>query len=78
MDQLSEIAAKKGVTPSQLAIGWVAAQGADTIPIAGTKNEARMKENFASREITFSDGELKEIRDTLAKFPAAGDRCAYA
>src|SRR5437764_5429789 len=35
--RVEEIAKQKGCTPSQLAIAWVLAQGADIVPIPGTK-----------------------------------------
>src|SRR5882757_5301419 len=35
--KVEEIAAERGVTPSQLALAWVLAQGDDIVPIPGTK-----------------------------------------
>jgi aryl-alcohol dehydrogenase-like predicted oxidoreductase len=35
VEKLQGIAEKKGITPAQLALAWVAAQGADIIPIPG-------------------------------------------
>ena len=37
LDRVREIASAKGVTPSQLALAWVLAQGDDVVPIPGTK-----------------------------------------
>ncbi len=37
VDKVGELAAAKGVKPSQLALAWVLAQGDDLIPIPGTK-----------------------------------------
>jgi len=37
VDRLAEIAREKGITPSQLALAWVLAQGDDMAPIPGTK-----------------------------------------
>ncbi len=37
VDALREIADKKGVTPGQLTLAWVLAQGDDFIAIPGTK-----------------------------------------
>ena len=37
VDRVKELAAKKGVTPGQLALAWVHAQGPDVFPIPGTK-----------------------------------------
>ena len=38
--KVEEIAAEKGITPAQLAIAWVLAQGDDLVPIPGTKRRA--------------------------------------
>lgn len=37
VDALKEIADKKGITPGQLTLAWVLAQGDDFITIPGTK-----------------------------------------
>lgn len=37
MQRVKELAAKKGVTPGQLALAWLHAQGPDVFPIPGTK-----------------------------------------
>jgi aryl-alcohol dehydrogenase-like predicted oxidoreductase len=39
VDALKSIADKKGVTPGQLALAWVLAQGDDFFAIPGTKKE---------------------------------------
>ena len=36
LDRVSEIAAEKKITPGQLALAWVLAQGQDVVPIPGT------------------------------------------
>ncbi|KAJ5794788.1 hypothetical protein N7457_001387 [Penicillium paradoxum] len=53
-------------TPGQVALAWLLAQGADIIPIPGTKSAARMDENAASADLHLSDQEVQEIR-TLAE-----------
>ena len=42
---MEEIAAEKGVTPSQLVLAWLLAQGEDILPIPGTKRAERLDEN---------------------------------
>lgn len=51
---VEEIAAEKGVTPAQLALGWVSAQGDDIVPIPGTKRLRYLEENVATPELTFT------------------------
>ena len=61
VDALKAIATGRGVTPAQLALAWVLAQGEDIVPIPGTKRRKYLEENIAAVEITFSEAELQEI-----------------
>ena len=70
--KVAEIAAQKGVTPAQLALAWVLAQGDDLVPIPGTKRRKYLEENAASAEVELSDEDLARIDAELP--PAAGDR----
>ena len=70
--KVSEIAAQKGVTPAQLALAWVLAQGDDLVPIPGTKRRKYLEENAAAAEVELSDEDLGRIDAELP--PAAGDR----
>src|SRR5215217_420258 len=45
VDAVRELAAGKGVSPGQLALAWVLAQGDDVVPIPGTKRRAYLEEN---------------------------------
>jgi aryl-alcohol dehydrogenase-like predicted oxidoreductase len=69
---IEELAANKAVTPAQLALAWVLAQGEDIVPIPGTKRRERLEENAAAVDIELSDDELREIADALPE--ASGDR----
>src|SRR5690242_13023294 len=44
--KVQELAAAKGVSPAQLALAWVLAQGEDIVSIPGTKRRARLEENL--------------------------------
>ena len=61
------IAGRRGVTPAQLALAWVLAQGDDVVPIPGTKRRKYLEENVAAAEVALSEAELREIG---AAFPA--------
>jgi aryl-alcohol dehydrogenase-like predicted oxidoreductase len=49
--KVAEIATGKGVTPAQLALAWVLAQGEDIVPIPGTKRRKYLEENAAAVDI---------------------------
>jgi len=70
--KVKEIAEEKGVTPAQLALAWVLAQGDDIIPIPGTKRRTYLEENAAAAEVELTDGDLRRIDEEMPK--AAGAR----
>jgi aryl-alcohol dehydrogenase-like predicted oxidoreductase len=70
--KIEELAARKGVTPSQLALAWVLAQGDDIVPIPGTKRRAYLEENVGAVDVTLTEDELREIDEVVPQ--AAGMR----
>lgn len=74
--RVEEIASPKGVTPSQLALAWVLAQGDDIIPIPGTKRRKYLEQNVAASEIRLSTAELKELDQAVPLGAIQGDRYA--
>nr|WP_320113880.1 aldo/keto reductase [uncultured Desulfuromonas sp.] len=46
VDAVKAMAETKDVTPSQLALAWVLAQGDDVVPIPGTKRRRYLEENL--------------------------------
>src|SRR6184192_1443433 len=74
VEKIEEIAREKGVTPAQLAIAWVLAQGDDIVPIPGSKSRKHLEENVAAAEIELTPEELARIDEVAPKGVAAGDR----
>ena len=54
--------ARKGCTPSQLALAWVLAQGDDIVPIPGTKRRTYLEENLGALDVTLSAADLAADR----------------
>ena len=74
VEALKAMAARRGVTPAQLALAWVLAQGKDIVPIPGTKRRKYLEENVVAVDTKLSEAELRELD---AAFPAgvtAGSR----
>ncbi len=71
---IEALAEAKEVTPAQLALAWVLAQGEDIVPIPGTKTTSRLEENAASVEIELTLRELQQIDELLPSGFAHGDR----
>lgn len=74
VEQVKAIAAQKKVTPSQLALAWLLAQGDDIVPIPGTRRQKNLEENIAATEITLTNDELQQIEAVAPKGFASGDR----
>src|SRR3954465_3822575 len=70
--KVGEIADEKGITPAQLAIAWVLAQGDDIVPIPGTKRRSYLEQNSAAVDVELTADDLRRIEAELPE--AAGDR----
>jgi aryl-alcohol dehydrogenase-like predicted oxidoreductase len=73
-DAVKSLAAQKGCSPAQLALAWVLAQGADIVPIPGTKRVRHLEDNLGALEVSLTTAEQEEIRGQLSALPVAGDR----
>jgi aryl-alcohol dehydrogenase-like predicted oxidoreductase len=74
VDRVKQIADDKGVTPSQLALAWVLAQGDDVVAIPGTKRVKYLEENVAAADITLTDEDLRRLDEAAPVGATAGDR----
>jgi aryl-alcohol dehydrogenase-like predicted oxidoreductase len=70
--KVKDIAAEKGITPAQLAIAWVLAQGDDLVPIPGTKRRTYLEQNAGAIDVELTRDDLARIDADLPK--AAGER----
>ena len=74
VDRVRVLADAKGVTPSQLALAWVLAQGPDVVPIPGTKRRTYLDENIRALDVELTSEDLHRIDEALPKGAAYGDR----
>jgi len=70
--KVAEIAEEKGVTPAQLALAWVLAQGEDLVPIPGTKRRTYLEQNAGATDVELSREDLRRIETELPD--VAGER----
>lgn len=68
------MAKEKGVTPAQLTLAWLMAQGDDIIPIPSNKTRKHLEENIKSAEIELSKEELSRLNEILRPEAIAGPR----
>jgi aryl-alcohol dehydrogenase-like predicted oxidoreductase len=70
--KLADIAEEKNITPAQLAIAWVLAQGEDIVPIPGTKRRTYLEDNAGAADVELTGEDLARIEAELP--PVAGER----
>ncbi|MEU6841862.1 aldo/keto reductase [Streptomyces sp. NPDC046716] len=70
--KVKEIASEKEVTPAQLAIAWVLAQGEDLVPIPGTKRRTYLEQNVGALDVELTADDLARIDAEVPE--AAGQR----
>ena len=61
VDDVRAIAHSKGVATSQLALAWLLAQGADVVPIPGTRRRTHLESNAAADGIELSAQEIERV-----------------
>lgn len=72
VDKVTEIAAEKHCTPSQLAIAWTLAQGA--LPIPGTKRVSYLEENAGAVHIELTPQDLRRMEEAMPQEAVQGER----
>lgn len=72
--QVQSLASDKGVTPGQLALAWLLAQGNDVAPIPGTKRRAYLAENLGAVDVSLSADELAALDEAFPPDAVAGQR----
>jgi aryl-alcohol dehydrogenase-like predicted oxidoreductase len=76
VERIKEVADFKGVTPAQIALGWVLHQGEDVVPIPGTKRRRYLEENLAAAHIALSEEEIEQLSAAVPPEEVAGARYA--
>ncbi len=74
VDRLAALAAARGVTPAQLALGWLLAQRPWIVPIPGTTKPHRLQENLGAAALALTGAELAQIDEALGAIRVQGDR----
>ncbi|XP_015962471.1 probable aldo-keto reductase 2 [Arachis duranensis] len=75
-ERVNEMAAKKGCTPSQLALAWVHHQGNDVCPIPGTTKIDNLNQNIGALSVKLTPQEMTELESFAAADAVKGDRYA--
>lgn len=71
---IESIAASHNVTPAQVALAWVLAQGEHIVPIPGTKRRTYLEQNVAAASVSLSADELGRLAAAFPVGVTAGTR----
>ncbi len=72
--QLAKIAERRGATPAELAIAWVAGRGEDIVPLVGARNRAQLGALTGAFDLRLTPAEYEEIENAVPVAAVAGDR----
>lgn len=72
------IAADAGITPAQLSLAWVMAQGENIVPIPGTRSIAHLDENVGAAALRLSPAQIAAVDAIFAPGAVHGPRYAPA
>ncbi|KAK2995739.1 hypothetical protein RJ640_024970, partial [Escallonia rubra] len=73
-ERVSEMAAKKKCTPSQLALAWVHHQGSDVCPIPGTTKIENLNQNIGALSVKLTVEDMAELESIASADAVKGDR----
>lgn len=74
VEHITDIAKEKGITPAQLALAWVIAQGEDIIAITGPKRRSYIEQNLGALEVTLTSDDLTRLNEACPVDAAVGER----
>ena len=74
LSTVRRLAEDKQVTPGQLALAWVLAQGDDVVPIPGTKRVRYLEENVAAAGVELTDADLAALAEAMPPEQVVGER----
>lgn len=78
VEVVKAVAARKGATPAQVALGWLLAQKPWIAPIPGTTKLHRLEENLGAVDLDLTAADLAEIDAGAARVEVQGERLPEA
>lgn len=74
VDVVRRIAEAHGVSPAQIALAWLLAQGDDIVPIPGSKRRVTLEDSMAAVDVTPSAQNLRDLDAAAPRGGTAGPR----
>jgi aryl-alcohol dehydrogenase-like predicted oxidoreductase len=75
---LQKVAQSRGMTASQAAIAWVAAQGSDILPVVGARKRHQLEESLKALDFSLTPDDIATLEAAIPRGAAAGGRYAEA
>ncbi|SRR5579871_1069700 len=73
-ERLAKFATRLGTSPGQLALAWLLAQGADIVPIPGTRRRTHLAENVGAASIRLASCDQMTLEEMFPRGAAVGPR----
>lgn len=74
VNELQQFGRTRGMTSSQVALGWLLQKSPSVVPILGTTKLAHLEENLRTLDFELRSEEWMELENTVATIPIIGDR----
>jgi aryl-alcohol dehydrogenase-like predicted oxidoreductase len=74
VQRVGEMARDRGITPAQLALAWVLAQGNDIVPIPGTRRRKYLEENIGADDVKLTLEDIARLDELMPQGAASGGR----
>ena len=74
LTHFNNVAKGLAITPAQLALAWVKAQGSHVIPIPGSRSVSHMQENLKAEQVVLNDAALAQLNQMMLPGEVAGAR----
>jgi aryl-alcohol dehydrogenase-like predicted oxidoreductase len=74
VETIRSLASRASVTPGQMALAWVLAQGIDIVPIPGTSRKDHLAENMAALDLRLGSEDMEAIALAMPPEAVAGTR----
>ena len=72
VDFLKDLAARKGITPAQIALAWLLAQKPWIVPIPGCTRLEHLDDNLPAADVKLTEQDLRQIEEAFATIDVEG------
>jgi aryl-alcohol dehydrogenase-like predicted oxidoreductase len=74
VEKFRQIAGRKGISASQLAIAWVLAKDAGIVPVLGARTRKQLSESMAALDVDLAEPDIAAIEQQIQESDVAGTR----